>query len=154
MIDLVMGFFIFVLIFTSVLSAVNKNTKDFTRNMELNEINHSSFFVLKELTETKGYPENWEDLSESHIERIGLMERNQISEDKLTAFSNLDYNKSRELLGLEGYDYYFVLTQGVIIISAGLSPASQTEYLISTKRIVNYRGSEAQIELQVYELWE
>jgi len=152
LIDLVMGFFIFTLIIASVFSAVNKNEKDFSKNNEIAEIKHSSFFSLKELTETQGFPLNWEELNENDANRIGLIKRNQLDEDKLVAFSNMTYDKSKELLNLEGYDYFFIL-DGVDYITVGLAPASQPEYLFSTKRIVNYKGSEAEIELQVYTLW-
>jgi len=153
MIDLVIGFSIFLLVFASVSAVINKNSKDFTKNSEINEIKHDSFFVLKELTETQGYPLDWETLNENDVERIGLAKRNEINEDKLMAFSNMTYNKSKELLKLQGYDYFFVL-DGADYVTAGLNPASQTKYLIKTKRIVNYKGSEAEVELQVYTLWE
>lgn len=152
LIDLVIGIFIFVLVFASVLSLINKNNADFVSNDETAEIKHASFFALKELTETQGFPLNWETLNENEVNRIGLMKRNSIDEDKLVAFSNMTYSKSRELLNLEGYDYFFIL-DGVDYITAGLTPASQPEYLFSTKRIVKYKGSEAEIELQVYALW-
>ncbi len=154
LIDLVIGFFIFALILASIMGTINKNTKDFTRNSEIDEINHDSFFSVKELTETKGFPENWEILDENSVEKIGLIERrNTISEDKVVAFSNMTYSKTKELLKIEGYDYYFVLN-GVDNITAGINPVGQTKYSIITKRIVNYKGSEAEIEFRLYELWE
>lgn len=154
LIDLVMGFFIFALILASVMGAVNKNTKDFTKNLEIDELSHDSFFSVKELTETTGFPENWETLNEDLVEKIGLIERrNTISEDKVVAFSNMTYSKTKELLKLEGYDYYFVLN-GVNVITAGINPVGQTKYSITTKRILNYKGSEAEIEFTLYELWE
>jgi hypothetical protein len=152
--DLVIGFFIFSIVFFSVSSAINKNYEDIQRNSEIEEIRHASFFAVKELTETKGFPLNWETLDENSIQRIGLIERNnKISEDKLVAFSNMSYAKSKEILKLEGYDYYFELN-GVDNVTAGLPPISQTKYAITTKRIVEYKGSEAEIEFKVYKLWE
>jgi len=153
LIDLVIGFFIFTLVFVSVFTAMNKNEKDFMRNNTLDEIRHSSFFAIKELAETGGFPSEWEELNENSVERIGLMKNNEINEDKLVAFSNMSYDRSRELLNLEGFDYFFVL-DGTDYVTAGLAPGSQAEYLITTKRIVSYKGSEAEIELQVYVLWE
>jgi len=152
--DLVMGFFIFMLVFASVTALINKNDKDLLRNTEIEEIRHDCFFAAKELTETKGFPNNWEALDETEIQRIGLIEKhNTISEDKLVAFSNLSYDKAKELLKIKGYDFYFVL-DGEDYVTAGLLPISQTKYSMNTKRIINYKGSEAEIELQVYVLWE
>jgi len=153
--DLLMGFFIFVVVFASVTGALNKNYKEVERNFEIDELKHSSFFALKELTETKGFPEKWETLNENDVLKLGLIERrNKISEDKLVAFSNMSYDRTKELLGLKGFDYYFTLDQGAIHIEAGLEPISQTKYLFKTTRIVEYKGSEAEIEFQLYELWE
>jgi len=154
LIDLVMGFFIFVIVFTSVMGTINNNYKDIIRNNELEELEHLSFFVSKELTETSGFPEEWETLDENSVQKIGLTDRrNSVSEEKIVAFANMTYDRTKEILGLEGYDYFFVF-DGEDYITAGLSPISQTKYLISTKRIVEYKGSEAEVELQVYTLWE
>jgi len=154
LIDLVIGFSVFMLIFVLVIGAINSNYKDITKNREIDEIEHSANFVLKELTETKGFPENWETLGTGEIQRIGLTEKNnQISEEKLVAFSNLDYDESKVLMKLEGYDYYFDF-DGIDNITAGLNPIGQTKYEITMKKIVEYKGSEAEIEFKVYILWE
>jgi hypothetical protein len=80
---------------------------------------------------------------------IGLAyEENIIDPEKLQALKLMDYNRSKELMGLST-DYYMRVRRvdGVIMMEKG---ARQNESAVSMKRIAVYNGSYSWVELDVY----
>jgi len=60
------------------------------------------------LLKTPGVPDNWEENS-SNAGAIGLVwGQNVLDGEKLSNFTALDYNVSRELLGVDGDFYFYV----------------------------------------------
>ncbi len=101
------------------------------------------------LVNSPGFPSNWEELSNSDTNTIGLaIKSHSIDEQKLNAFKNMDYDTARRLLNLSEFDFYFDFN-GTDTATAGLPTAADIDNVAAT-RIVEYKGGEAIATLLVY----
>ncbi|MBI4020336.1 MAG: hypothetical protein HY367_03305 [Candidatus Aenigmarchaeota archaeon] len=63
--------------------------------------------VTDALIRTKGIPEDWDD---SNVRSVGLASaENIVDQEKVEEFLDLDYNTSKERLGISRYEYHFEL---------------------------------------------
>ena len=108
----------------------------------------SSLALTDMMLKSPGNPVEWQD-APNGTKAIGLAyEENVIDPEKLQALEVMDYNRSRELMGL-GTEYYMRVRRvdGTIIMEKG---ARQNESAVSMKRIAVYNGSYSWVELDVY----
>ena len=142
--DLLVAILILLVIFIVVLiswnSFVDDTIKDSERkNIESLALKTSDNFVLSE-----GFPKDWE---KSNASVIGLVSRSRnIDPEKLNAFLNLDYEESKRILGLQGYEYQFRLNRSGIV-----KPINSIGKDVSVvRRVVLYNGEDI---LEFY-LWK
>jgi len=105
--------------------------------------------ALDALIKTKGYPTNW---SAVNVQIIGLARKeNVLDETKISDFLLLDYEASKALLALEGYDFNFELnaTNPADNKSYGANP-SATSKVVSLFRQVVYKGGDANVTFKVF----
>ena len=153
MIDFTFAFFIFILAW-GFLSAQFDNKYDETltnNNLKIMRVNADT--ALEYLVKNKGIPSNWEDLTISDLNKPGLaITDRQLSEAKLSAFSNLssNYEQMKTKLGLEEFDFYFSFA-GVDNVTAGLDAGSNANEIV-LERVVQYKGGLGVVTLKVYKL--
>ena len=153
LIDLTFAVIIFALIFLTINSFYTERLSLHDSAQSFSEMYAISNSAVDSLIKTKGIPENWGVLPTSQISQIGLLGKNSsIDTDKLNAFKNLisDYNSTKVLLKLRGYDYFFSMKANPDI-NAGLPPMSAADKVVVT-RTVNYNGGEVNAEFTLYKL--
>jgi hypothetical protein len=100
--DIFVGVLIFVIGF-SVLLKVYVNTADTEKVLSTDLAVESRF--LSEMLLSEGTPDNW---NSTNVITIGLMEDNRLSEKKIAALKEINYNDTRSLFRLR-YDYLIFL---------------------------------------------
>ncbi|MFH1588643.1 MAG: hypothetical protein ABIA76_04885 [Candidatus Diapherotrites archaeon] len=154
--DLVFASFIFMLVLTMVISLYH------TALVESNSLNRDelmqekAFFAVERLLNSQGVPKNWHELSVNDINSIGLLNAEGIvSEDKLSAFINLgDYASAKEKFGIQNYEFYFYFSfSGDPPVQSGLPLDADLDSVV-LRRIVPYKGGEAEVDFTVYQIWQ
>lgn len=108
------------------------------------------------MVNTRGSPGRWQENPSLDINAIGLVrERRVIEKEKLEAFESMDYSKARNAMKLWSYDFYFKLEQDGKIITekksgVATNDISQADYIVGTKRIVEYEGEKAVLSILLY----
>lgn len=108
----------------------------------------SSLAITDLMLKSPGNPVEWQD-EPNGTKAIGLAyEENIIDPEKLHALEMMDYNRSKELMGLST-DYYMRVrwVDGTVIMEKG---EKQNESAISMKRVAAYNCTYAWVELDVY----
>ncbi len=112
----------------------------------------SAYKALEVLVKTKGYPSDWET-DPANAEVIGLTKRkNVFDDDKVEAFKTMDYDLSKELMGLGAFDYNLSVKafDTVNDFTKGITLPTDKD-IHATSRIVNYKGAEAIVTLYVFQ---
>lgn len=120
---------------------------------ELSEMSLLANSRLDLLVKSSGIPKNWEDIGIDDVNQIGLANHErQLAEQKVNTFKNLasDYNATKALIGLQKYDYYFVL-ESIPQNTAGLPPQSDATQVVA-QRIVTFQGAETLASLTIYKI--
>ncbi|MBN2127542.1 MAG: hypothetical protein JW703_04080 [Candidatus Diapherotrites archaeon] len=151
--DLLAALIIFLIVLGFVVSNYSEALVSANNLNEKIVLQRKAFSAMELLTSTKGKPENWNELNFTDINSIGLLNsEKKASEEKLSAFINLDYTESKNLLGLNELDYFFSFT-GEDSIESGLQLDANVQVdSVVLRRIVSYKGSEAVVELKVYKI--
>ena len=153
LIDLTFAVIVFVLVFLTLNTFYAEKISLHNNSAEISEMAFLANNASASLLKTKGIPENWDVLPTAQIVQIGLLGNgNSIDEEKLNAFRNLisDYNTTKELLNIYGYDYFFRLRANPDI-NAGLPPMSIADKAV-VSRTVNYNGGEYDAEFTLYKI--
>ncbi len=118
------------------------------QELEYGELIIKGFQITDVLSNSQGTPENWQDLTSDQIKVLGLSNNyNKISIEKLNAFTrenliqDLNYTKTRQLLEIQNYNYYFKLKNldNLTEITSGKNPetnCSQNSRSVNINRYV------------------
>ena len=153
LLDFILAFFVFILVWVFLMSQFDSKITETEKINDLQIMKLKSTQVLENLVKSKGYPNNWETLTISDLNSVGLaITDRSLSEEKLSAFSNfsIDYYELKAKMSLEEYDFYFVFT-GVDSVTAGIDSVDNANEII-LHRIVNYKGEVGDVMLKVYKL--
>ena len=156
MIDILFGFLIFASIFAILTSYFSSNYSS-TRAQQLQtDLESKAFLAVDQLIRFEGIPNDWESSASTinDVNIVGLASGDRIIDEnklsRLSVFSSTDYNKLKQKLNIGQYDFLLELT-GANIVSIGLSPVSEATVVV-VRRIVYYKGKEANIAFTLYEL--
>lgn len=110
---------------------------------------------LLRITETRGIPANWEDLNQSQIQSIGLMETFGIMDaNKLSRLVSLDVNSTalKTQMGLPQFNFELTIQDlnGVQQHEFGTSPSSDIDVSKSVVPMV-LNGEKVFVQLEVFE---
>ena len=153
LIDATFAALIFVLLFLALNNNFIVGFETEQTKGELSEMSLLANSSLDLLVKSSGIPENWEYIGIADVNQIGLANhKRQLAEQKVNAFKNLasDYNTTKALIGLQKYDYYFVL-ESTPQNTAGLPPQSDATKVVA-QRIVTFQGAETRASLTVYKI--
>lgn len=153
--DLFIALFVFILI-TSIISIMwNKYNFQIEDRVNQKEMWLKSYHITDLFVENQGSPGNWHK-NFSNLEVLGLAYTDRkLSSEKIEGFLNFSlseninvswsdktngYNLTRELLNIEGFEFYFRLfnTFGVTIAESGRSPIFYGNLIYGTTTIRRY----------------
>lgn len=106
-IDLFIAITIFLLLAAATIYTWNLYTARLNENLEYEKMQLIVFQITDLLVKNPGYPSAWEE-NPTNLEVIGMAQDDRIlSQDKITAFTKLNYDTSKEKFNIELYDYKF-----------------------------------------------
>ncbi|MBI2076078.1 MAG: hypothetical protein HYT72_02405 [Candidatus Aenigmarchaeota archaeon] len=118
--------------------AIDNTFDKFASNKQLHDMELGAVKISDMLVRSAGYPANWEDNPVSAIS-IGLSSSDRVLDGKkLSAFTNLDYQTAKKLLGTSEYEFYFRLVRNGT--EKGLLPGG--EKTVTVRRIASYNGAD------------
>ena len=107
--DFLVAFFLFLILFIAVTIAWNGMLDSSITDIERKYMESIAMRITDIFVKSPGYPSNWEN---REIVAIGLVDHDRrIDQAKLDAFMNMDYETSKDVLGIKGYDYFFRLVR-------------------------------------------
>lgn len=110
-----------------------------------------AFEISDQLIKSQGLPTSWED-DTSKIFYLGLAKENYILDTKkVNAFSTINYQQTKDLLGISSYDYKFRIKalNGTVLAESGKDASTASE-IVFTSRTVLYQGEVVRME---FGLW-
>ncbi len=152
-VDLIAALMIFLVIFSAITSAWNKQLKDMNRQKYFDSMEFTGFSLMEYLLSSPGSPTNWEALAPGDVNKVGLAEEYLvIDENKLAAFEALgaDYGNAKELLRTGAFEFFFKV-DGKEDVNVGLMPVGEA-VTFKVRRVAQYKGSEANVELLLYKI--
>ena len=143
MYDLMFAVMVFLLIFAFATSKYTENIKeainsDIRKDMRMNAENR-----INAMAESSGVPNNWYVLAPEETEIVGLARKPLvISEERLNYFVGLDYNTAKEIMNVEGYEFWFEMpdANAGMDINAGFYPLNAGESIVLSRN-VDYNSS-------------
>lgn len=104
--DMIASVFLFFIMTSMVLFSWNSVIDKSVQNMQRQDMEITGTRILDTLVKSPGYPSDWEN---KNATTIGLASYDRtIDSNKLNAFLNMDYDKTREIFGMP-YNYFFKL---------------------------------------------
>ena len=107
--------------------------------------------VSEILSKTEGSPKNW---NKTNVKSIGLLTGENLNKTKVDTLMRINYSKSKEILGLNGFDFYLNITDyknnnfkvnGNNMVY-GKFP-NNSEYISRIQRLMTYNETVAVLEL-------
>lgn len=166
--DMLIAMLAFVVILTSSIMIWDYSIETISSKERRNELELASIHVLSSLIETTGIPSNWNDLplkdfNETNIHAIGLVKNSplglnykgpwEIDLKKINYLNSSTYNKTKKILGLEGYNFNLTIKKYdgnnfVFNYSVGGNISNATE-VISLTRYALLDSQKAELILKV-----
>ncbi len=114
-------------------------------NIKRNDMHMAALRISDLLVKTGGYPDNWENSAGSAI-TIGIASSDRkLDAKKLAAFLDADYGRTKGIMNIRGYDYYFRLVNNGS--TKGMPATGGNAAFI--RRVVSFRGADT-LELTVW----
>ena len=154
--DFIGSVVVFVLLLTGIIFFWNIYTLRFNAQLERDALTFQLVKISDLLVEHPGIPTHW---NETNVEVIGLVSSDRkLHADKLSAFMNITYNKTKTLLNIDQYDFYFRIVDlnGAFIkangqfIEKGAFPSTTEDSIITIRRIALYGTQKAVLELSAW----
>ena len=143
--DIIISVIIFTIIFVALRGIVLSNITSTSNNLSYNEMQIITQQAIEGLTETYGYPKDW---NTSSVELIGLEKYPGVLDTtKVTALFSMDYNKVSTLLALGKYEYHLTIKTSTKNYSLGSDIGA---IKITQKRIMDLGGEKADVTLAVF----
>ena len=149
-IDLFVALTIWAVLLLLIVLSWNLNNNDIIERLEFDSMASRAFQISDTLIKDRGFPSNW---NSGNVSIIGFAAEDRIlSQEKVSAFTNLSYNASREIFKAYGENFYFALRNltGENITSSGMQPAGSRR-AVSVMRYVLYNNETAVME---FTLWK
>lgn len=129
-IDFMIAVLIFAVLLIFIIGFWFLNMAEINGMVGRDRLDSAAIAVSDMLVKTPGVPGNWEE-DPANAWAVGLAEsQNVISSEKVANFTALDYNVSKELLGLDGDFYFYVedlegnrlYESGIAELGSGVAP--------------------------------
>ncbi|MBW2985450.1 hypothetical protein KY313_02230 [Candidatus Woesearchaeota archaeon] len=169
-IDLFIALFVFILIMSIITIMWNRYNLDLNQKITQKDMWLKAYHITDLLVESQGNPIDWEinisniSYVRNHVSSIGLVNLDrQLSLDKVEAFKILsnstNYNITRELLNIEGFEFYFTLFHSSgLIFESGNSPIFYGDLIsgrtTTIRRYVSFEECNENKCILEFSLWE
>ncbi|MBU4501733.1 MAG: hypothetical protein KKA79_04020 [Nanoarchaeota archaeon] len=150
-VDLFIAITVFLILITATIYTWNLYNIRFNENLEYEKMELVAFQITDLLVKNPGHPTGWEENS-LNVGVIGLAQDDRIlSQDKITAFVNFDYNTTKEKFKIMSYDYKFRVKDlsDNVLQESGLDFTGDTSIVL--ERYVLLNNEKAIME---FTLWE
>ena len=137
--------FIFAANFWNIV-AIRFSNKSLRSSLELTALDISDFLI-----KNPGMPTSWES-NTTIIYSLGLASSpNTLTQSKVSAFTTLNYNSSKKILGIPNYEYKFRIRMlnGIVLLQSGLDPTATAE-VVSVTRFVLLNSSITKMEFAIW----
>ena len=141
---LVVGIIYIYWIYTNIQIEETKNINDITEKA----------YMASQVWFREGYPEYWDN---NTVIDLGMENDHRFNQTKMDFLNdsisptNIGYNRTKTLIGLEGYDYFFRIYNSTdyTLFNFGLYPSNNVD-VIKAKRIGILNGSIVTLEVLVW----
>lgn len=148
--DFVLAAFIFSLVFFGIMMSHRNVQKSFSDDQHKWRIEKAATQSLDMLVKSRGLPVNWENPQKDVIIPGLRDEGYELSDNKVRAFDDLDYEFIKSAIGLEGFEYKLTITTDKKTELTKGSPAA-SDFVIAATRMMLYKGDPAKVRLVVWE---
>ena len=138
--DMALSLMIFFAALISVTMAWNFISSDIAEGQEMTEMQLKAMTVSDALIRTPGIPEDWNN---DTVTVIGLAyDDNELDSSKVSEFVSMSYQKSRSLLGIVPYNFYFEVEDinGTVYTNSSLPMDPDADVIIPAIRYASYNG--------------
>lgn len=121
-IDFVIAIIIFLIAFIFIAGTYTQQASRLESETSDTSLMLKAFDITEMLTKSEGIPNNW---NISNVQAIGLASGDRVlSTQKITQFSNLSYNVSKDLFGIVGKEFFIQIRDltNANLFEAGVSP--------------------------------
>ncbi len=143
--DLLIATFILLAMIPVIVFSFESALDTASGNIKRSDMEMAAVRISDLLARTEGYPNNWESNASSAIV-IGLAPSDRkLDAKKLAAFLDADYNMTKEIMNIRGYEYYFRMVNNGS--TKGMPVTGDNAAFI--RRVVSFRGADT-LELTVW----
>lgn len=148
--DLYLALTIATILFVTLVVSYYSNLKRLDHKIVVDELRNQGYQITDLLVKTTGKPINWEKSTKIEIIGLALSDR-FLSEKKVDAFTDMDYEQSKRLLGIGRFDYYFSIKDldNNALAESGIFPISKN--IVNIQRAVHYLGNNSILEFKIWE---
>lgn len=141
--DVSIAFFIFIIIF-GALSVLWFNTLEASQDeRDVKHMKDKTFQLNDQFARNRGQPVDWQ-VDYNNVQVIGFASGrgNVLDVNKVESFLQLDYQASRDILGIPDFNYLWKITEfdGTVLKQKGVDTAGLYEF--TSTRVVNYAGED------------
>jgi hypothetical protein len=152
--DLFVSALVFGILVATIMVTWNSYGVKIDKQLDYNTNLLRAYHISDLLTRFPGKPSFWglqHALGPQDVEIIGLAKSDRILDTvKVISFKNMDYNESKQKLGISSYEYYFRVSK---LDGSDFSPAiesgikdNESEITVTLKRYVIYNETESILE--------
>ena len=148
--DFFIAFFIFMVLINAMYLTWNDHVSRVQELRQVERIRFATSSLADNLTLTPGLPGNWEHGIDTN--HYGLVDdKYRLAEDKLQAFAAKDYERVKEALNINEFEFLLtVLQDGNMVYSYGQGLPNPSR-VIGVERVVTYHGRLAKFCLKLYQ---
>ncbi|MDI6798678.1 MAG: hypothetical protein QMD12_01620 [Candidatus Aenigmarchaeota archaeon] len=150
-IDLFIAIAVFIVVFWFYILTWERLTLSLKEVQAMKGFEALALSISDSLVRFPGAPERWEE-NVSNVSAIGLAYAHVFDKNKIRNFTSLDYNRTKKLIGLDGYEFYFkvyYLNRSVFAYH-GNAPVNFKQ-AVSTKRFGLLEGEAVVMELTIWD---
>lgn len=151
--DFIISVIIFFTMVVLMIFSWNYTNQQNTYQQYFNDIENNALSVSDALIRVPGIPEDW---NETNVISLGLASSdNVLGRTKITRFINLANDKTKNLLGIGNFEFYFELRylnntaiplNSTANITKGLYPFANASIIVPVERYVLYESTPSKME--------
>lgn len=149
--DFLLAIVVLLIIVQLSMSGWNRNIANLRQRESRVELENLALSISDTLARGEGVPGDW---SGGNVITLGLAEEpNMLDATKVDAFINLDKSVVKNLLGVEGYKFSFILkTGGTVVVEYGEQVGSAA-HIVTVRRLVLYNDELTLMEFGLWRGW-
>ncbi len=147
MLDFLLAAFVFSVVFSAVMLSLRNVQETFDAEERRWRIQRGAIQAADVLVKSRGVPFNWNE-RETRLPGLKSMGRS-LESGKLSAFEGLDYEETKEMLGLEGLEYRVEVKGNETSMSMGRPESGDLR--VASTRVALHNGEPVFLKVTVWE---